>query len=113
MFSNGRFWDELAIQSYREILKNKPDSALVHSNLGLAYVRIGRLNKAVRSFQRAIKCDKTFAEAHYHLGRAYQDLGKTTEAIRAFKNYSKHSDGDKKSIVPALLEHLKEERAQE
>mgnify|MGYP003990912477 CR=1 FL=1 len=86
---NTRFWDELVIQSYKTILRRKPESALIHTNLGLAYVRVNKDKKAVRSFQRALKYNKKYAEAYYHLGMTYKRLGKIEEALRCFNNYNK------------------------
>lgn len=109
MFSNRQFWDDLAIQSYKEILKSKPDSPIIHNNLGLAYVRVNKINKAVRSFQRAVKYDKSFTEAYYHLGTALQKMGKKKEAVRAFNNYYKCADeAEKKAgVVSELLDELR------
>ncbi len=114
MFANRQFWDELAVQSYKAILKTKPDSAIIHTNLGLAYVRMGRHNKAVRCFQRAVKCNGHPPEAYYHMGTALQILGKRKEAIRAFSSYTKLAgSADKGSgIVPDLIEKLRSENEQ-
>jgi tetratricopeptide (TPR) repeat protein len=110
MFSHNAFWDQLAIDSYRAIIKRQPDSVIAHKNLGLAYVRIGRLNKAARSLQRAAKLDSKCAEAQYHLGCVYQSMGKEADAIRAFKKYQKIGGGTgETSIVPDLLHELKSE----
>ncbi len=111
MLHNSEFWDDLAIESYRAILKTKPDSAIVHKNLGLAYMRRGRDNKAVRSFQRAVKCDVNFAEAYYHLGTACNRLGRSKEAVRSLKHYKRLMDEAKGTspVVSDLLEQLKSE----
>ena len=114
MFSNRDFWDDLAIQSYRAILKKKPDSSLVHHNLGLAYIRVNKLNKAIRSFQRALKYDKTRPETYYHLGTTFRIVGKQKEAMRCFANYTKLSKGKKEisTVVPDLMENLERELRQ-
>ena len=109
MYGNTRFWDELAIQSYRTILKSKPNSALIHNNLGLAYVRIGKLNKAIRSFQRAIKCDPQYLDAHYHLGATCQKVGDLKGAARHLSRYKKlRTERDDKPApdVQELLDRL-------
>lgn len=115
MQSNPRFWDELALEAYKTIVRKNPDCALAHHNLGLAYTRVDRLNKAIRSFQRALKSDPNQAESFYHLGRVYQQTGKEIEAIRCFNNYKKikeeGADFEKTpSIVADLLEKLKSGR---
>jgi predicted Zn-dependent protease len=107
-----KFWDELVVQSYKTVLKRKPNSGLVHTNLGLAYVRMDKDRKAIRSFLRAIKFDKTNADAYYHLGTAYQRQGKRTEALRAFANYNKliRQKKGRAPMVDKLIEDLKEEK---
>ena len=112
MTFGSQFWDELVVQSYKNILKNKPSSALVHTNLGLAYTRMDKDKKAIRSFLRAVKHDKNHAEAYYHLGSAYQRIGKRTEALRAFGNYNKimHAKKQKGPVVEQLVMQLKAEK---
>lgn len=109
---NTKFWDQLVLQSYKILLKRKPDSALIHTNLGLAYVRMKKDNKAVRSFQRAIKCDKAYAEAYYHLGMTYKRMGKIEEALRSFLHYSRLNKKDKykNPFVNELVEGLELEK---
>lgn len=109
MYDNTAFWDDLAIQAYKTILKTNKGNPLVHKNLGLAYARTGRLNKAARSLQRAIKADKNYLEAYYHLGSIYEQMGKKVEAIRAFNNYHKRACVIKKEspVVNGILENLK------
>lgn len=109
MLENTQFWDELAVQSYKTILKSNPDNALVHKNLGLAYARQGKINKAARAMQKAIKADKECLEAYYHLGTFYRELGKETEAKRAFNNYNKRAAAfnHESAVVSGLLNSLK------
>lgn len=105
---NSRFWDELAIQSFQTILKQNPHQAKVHCDLGLAYMRVGKKNKAIRSFLRAVKEDKNFADAYYHLGKAFLDEDKEVEAYRCFKNYTKLT-ADKSETASAVVANLIEE----
>lgn len=112
--NNSHFWDELAIESYNTILKQfpkNPQKPLIYKNLGLAYTRVNRLNKAVRAFQKAIKENKEFAEAYYHLATTYQMMGKKIEASRCFSNYKKFSkkDGSDCDVVNNLLKQLKDQ----
>ncbi len=97
-----RFWDELAVQCYKDLLKHDPSNALIHNNLGIAYVRMDKLTKAVGCFQRAIKCKKNYSEAYYHLGTLYERLGKKAEAIRCFNLY--HKTGTKATKHDTLVE---------
>ena len=57
-------------------LKQKPDYAEAHNNLGLAYVAQGRLNDAVREYQLALESDPENAETYNNLAISYLDSGK-------------------------------------
>ncbi|MDF2550513.1 MAG: tetratricopeptide repeat protein [Chlamydiales bacterium] len=107
MGTHSLFWDELAIQSYKKILKEKPKNALAHTHLGMAYIRTERFNKAIRSFERALQADKTHAEAYYHLGRAYQLAGKRDQALRSFTHYNQIM-GERRISTQAMDEMLEE-----
>lgn len=105
---NNKFWDELVVQSYKTILKRKIESSLIHTNLALAYVRMGKDKKAVRSFQRAIKCNKKYADAYYHLGMTYKRMGKIEEALRCLNNYNKFAvkNKNKEPFIDEVLSQL-------
>ena len=81
------FWDQLAIESYKYLLKRNKGQALIHNNMGLAYQRINRENKAIRAFEKAIKCDNTHIEAYYHLATLLKKQHKPKIALRYFKHY--------------------------
>jgi tetratricopeptide (TPR) repeat protein len=101
-----KFWDLLAIEAYRSILKAKPESSLVHFYLGLAYTRINRNNKAIRSFLRAIKYDNKASTPYYHLGKAYLKEGKVKDGVRYLKRYQKAAflkHTGKSPVVEALM----------
>lgn len=55
-----------AIRYYTEALEKKSDFADVHSNRGIAYLRLGELDKALEDFNKAIDIDKTFDEAYFN-----------------------------------------------
>ena len=106
MTASNHFWDDLAIQSYKTLLKKNPNNAKLHNNLGLAYLRTEQFSRAIRAFRKAIRCDKSFAEAHYHLGTTYERAGSVTQAIRSFAQYNKVTDSPS-SVVSDRLEELK------
>ncbi len=55
-----------AIRYYNEALEKKKDFADVHSNRGIAYLRIGEWDKALEDFNQALEIDKDFAEAYFN-----------------------------------------------
>jgi len=60
---------------YQEAIRLKPDYYEAHTNLGVVYKELGRLDDAVAAYQAAILHRPTFTEAHSNLALAYQDLG--------------------------------------
>jgi predicted Zn-dependent protease len=111
MKSDTRFWDELAVLSYKALLKKKPHDAFIHMSLALAYARLGRENKTIRFLLRAVKYDKNYAEAYYHLGVFYKRAGKDAEALRSFKKYRKilQQDGLEGDVVAEMVDKIKRE----
>ena len=61
----------------------QPDSAEVHSNLGIALAADGRLDEAVTQFRKALEVQPDSAEAHYNLGDALAKQGRLDEALAA------------------------------
>lgn len=86
---NKQFWDELAIESYKNIIKFKPQNPIFFNNLGLAYQRVGNDKKAIAAFRKAIRCDRNFPDAHYHLANALKNSGQREAAQKSFATYQK------------------------
>ena len=66
------------LEDAKERVRQNPNDAEAHFNLGLAYRKSGQIQEAIR-----IKPDH--ADAHYNLGLAYYDLGRYQEAIASYK----------------------------
>ncbi len=69
---------------FDDLMEAESVSKLHYRNLGLAYMREGRLDLAVAQLERALSFDPTFAEAHSSLGFALQRQGRVDEAIPHF-----------------------------
>ena len=82
-FEAGKY--EEAIESYKQAIRIKPDSAKLHAFLGGAYIESGDYKKAIESFKEAIRIKPDYAGAHYFLGFAYENLGDYQKAIGAYK----------------------------
>jgi tetratricopeptide (TPR) repeat protein len=70
----------------REALELNPNNAEVHSALGVALARQGKVNEAVIHFLEAVRLNPRDIDAHYSLGQTAARLGKSDEAIRHFTN---------------------------
>ena len=58
---------------------------LVHFNLGNAYTKSGRVDKAISEFEKALQLNPGHIRAHNNLGRLYAMRGNFDEAIVHFK----------------------------
>lgn len=79
--------------AFREATLQKPDSPLVHYNLGTALYRSGRFNEAVAAFRESLskhngKPGATLSLAHiyYNLGNAQFKKGDLRRAIDAYRH---------------------------
>lgn len=80
LLEDGRF-DE-AISEFEEAIKNKPDYALAHNDLGTVYYSMGRLGDAEVEFEKAVQADPSLALAHANLANVYNDQGRFEEGIK-------------------------------
>jgi len=79
-----RDWkDELTL--YQHTLSYSPQSARVHNNLGLVYVRGKRYPLAIYEFTEALRLKKDYAEAYNNLGMVYTYQGKYGQAIQQYR----------------------------
>ncbi|MFQ6091980.1 MAG: tetratricopeptide repeat protein [bacterium] len=74
-----------AIEEYKKAIEIKPDWAVAHNNLGLAYAKSDRGDLALQEYHEAIKIDPNLAEAHYNLASVYYDRRSYAQAIGAYK----------------------------
>jgi len=85
-----------AIEAWKQAIRIKPDDAMVHRDLGVAYLVLGDKGSALAEYKiiddlnmeakkQAIRIKPDYAEAHRNLGIAYYNLFRRSEAIEAFK----------------------------
>ena len=70
---------------YEKIIQINPNLAVVHNNLGLAFIELVEIEKSKICFEKAIQIDSNYVLAHNNLGLVFNQLGETQEAIRCFK----------------------------
>ena len=70
---------------FENMLLTSPNSALVRSNLGLAWFRDGRYVDATAQFERAVQLSPSFALAHNNLAASYETLGRHQDAYRHYE----------------------------
>jgi tetratricopeptide (TPR) repeat protein len=70
---------------YRATLRQNPDSALAHNNLGNLLMDAGKVQEAIGHFEQAVRLDPEFAEAQNDLGAALVAYTRLPEAIGHFR----------------------------
>ena len=77
LFNNLKRYEE-AIKWYKKALELKPDSALFHENIGLAYEKLGKKEEAKDAYQTASENDQRSSK---NLAKVYLDQGNYEKAI--------------------------------
>lgn len=75
----------IAIETFQDALKIKPDSAEIYNNMGNAQKRNGDLSAAIENLQRALLIRPNYTEAYYNIGVAFQENGETGAAIQSYE----------------------------
>ncbi|HXM78373.1 MAG TPA: tetratricopeptide repeat protein [Thermoanaerobaculia bacterium] len=70
-----------AAQASRALLKDNPNSPVLHSNLGLILFKAGVLGEAEAELQRAIELQPDHARSHLYLGLLHRMRGKLGPAL--------------------------------
>ena len=78
-----------AIDAYSAALAVEPNHAGVRSNLGAAYVRLGKFDEAVEQYREALRIDPTSPTVRFNLGLAYYKAARLPDAIAAFEEVTK------------------------
>ena len=74
-----------AIESYKQVLKIKPDYAEAYYNMGVALKSKGNPEAAIDSYKQALKIKPNYAEAHNNMGNALTDKDDLEGAIDSYK----------------------------
>jgi tetratricopeptide (TPR) repeat protein len=77
---------EKAADVLRQAIALQPDSAVAHSHLAVALLRVGRAKEALASAQRGIELDPDYAFSYLVLGEANQAMNRFDEAIEAVRH---------------------------
>ena len=79
----GRY--DLAVPSIRRATELNPLPSIYHSNLGLSYEALGKMDEALACYHQALRVQPDFADAHNNLESALADMpGRLPDAIDEF-----------------------------
>ena len=94
-------------------LRDNPDSAMLHNELGQLLVAKGFPNDAEREFERAINEDGDFYPAWYNLGLVRASQGDHTGARRAFRRTQRLKKGHPEALFQlGLIEEKRGDKQQ-
>jgi serine/threonine-protein kinase len=88
-----------AIRFLSAALALRPESPVVHFNLGLALAEMGQMNEAITAYQKAIHLKTTWAAPYFFLGVALSKQGHWEEAVHAYRQAIRLEP----SVVPAHM----------
>lgn len=74
-----------AILVLKKAIRQHPEDAEAHYNLGMAYLHLGRNLEALEVLQKTVSLDPRSAVAHLGRGVAFSRLGKGLQAVEAFR----------------------------
>jgi tetratricopeptide (TPR) repeat protein len=75
---------QLAMESYMQAIKIRPDYAMAFYNRGIVYEKLNLLPQAIEVDKQAIIFKPDYPEAHYNLGVVYDKLARSDEAIESY-----------------------------
>jgi len=76
--------DAEAIDLFKQMTQQFPDTAIGYTNLGLLYLNKGEAESAQKALEQSIALDPSDALAYNHLGVAMRELGKFNESQTAY-----------------------------
>ncbi|HEU0224214.1 MAG TPA: tetratricopeptide repeat protein [Steroidobacteraceae bacterium] len=83
LFEDARY--EQGIALLLEVIELAPDATAVHIDLGIAYGRIGQLDRAEASLLRALELNSQHPVAYNELGMVQRRLGRYAEARASYE----------------------------
>jgi tetratricopeptide (TPR) repeat protein len=85
-----------AIPPLREAALLQPGNAIIHHDLGLAWLDIGHPVEAIAALRRAVAANPRYTDAHFRLGIALERQGDAGGAVRAYDRATE--------LLPSLTE---------
>jgi len=73
------------VKCYQRVLDIKPESAVAHNNLGLAFHSLSRFDEAIQCYNKAFTLKPSYAEAYYNLGITLSTVGQLDTAVNSYK----------------------------
>jgi tetratricopeptide (TPR) repeat protein len=88
-----------AVDAYSAALEIEPKHPGVRSNLGAAYVRLGKYDEAIEQYRAALRVEGANPAFRLNLGLAYYKAVRLPEAIEAFEAVLAASPGNAQAVL--------------
>ena len=88
-----------AVQAYEVVLQSEPGRADVRSNLGAAYIALGRFDDGMKEYTAAIASDPNNPTYHFNLGLAYYKAGRHEDAEPEFAKVLELAPTNQKALL--------------
>jgi Flp pilus assembly protein TadD len=105
---NADWKDSIALWS--KATRTSPTSYVAFNNLGLEYMKRGRLGEAIEAFNKAVRIKDDFAEPHVNLGMCYAEIGDVGMAVRHYENAFAVADNNIPAGIRCRFAELLERR---
>jgi tetratricopeptide (TPR) repeat protein len=76
---------EGARKEFTWVLERHPTSPGARVGMGIAEIRLGRLDQGINILEKAVGLNPDPVQAYFELGQAYEKKGNTKEALHAYK----------------------------
>ena len=70
---------------YQKVLAAAPDAGIIHSNLGMIYFELDKLDKAIDHYQQAAQLQPQDNDILFNLGLSLKKMGRFTEAEASYR----------------------------
>lgn len=88
-----------AVEAYQDVLAREPDRIDARSNLGAAFVRLGRYEDAVREYRRALDLGPGLATVRFNLALALYKSASVAEAARELEQVVQSDPKNTKAVL--------------
>jgi len=85
---------EEAIESFKQVIRLKPDYPNAHRKLGEAYIGLSQFEEAIEAYKEAINLNPKDTKAYEGLGVAFGNLDRKEEMIQSFEQIVKLTPED-------------------
>ena len=91
---------------FGRMVRDLPDAALGHHNLGIALARAGRGEEAIRALETAVRLDPHDVYSQLSLARIYVESGRTIEGFRILDRLEPQASHDKMYFLVRARAHM-------